>query len=266
MVWASACVFSHTKAARWTARDVRKIFSAKPEGRWTRKEAPMCFPPSPVHTSHPPTLWAWFLQSSLPLTVEKAVVWQPVGSTPASTSATARKCTWGALCCVRAGKSLGVPTSTALPSSKALGRGVTLRHSHQLLQHRRWLYINSFCSTKIHLHELASFLTVVNGFHYSFSPFSCTFLPPRRRHWSSCSQLWLPHWDPDCCLWDTSDSPVMMESILTADKIACCCRGNPGSKALLTFQPGTRWVCLTHCKKEKHFIWIQWGRRNKFIT
>lgn len=117
-------------------------------------------------------------QSSLPLTVEKAVVWQAVGSTPASTSTTARKCTWSALCCVRAGKSLGVPTFTNLPSSKALGSRVTLWHSHQLLHHGRWLYINTFCSIKIHLHELASFPTVVNGFHYSFSPFSCTFFPP----------------------------------------------------------------------------------------
>lgn len=234
-----------------------------------KKRSPHVLLPSPAHTSLPsPYCEPSFHRDPFLWSQRKQWPGQPAGSTPASTSTTARKGTWGALCCVRAGKGLGVPTFTALLPSKALGRGVT--KSHQLLLHIWWLCIKSFCSTKIHLHELASFLTVVNGFHFfsvfffSFYPFSCAFLPPRRRHRSSCSQLLVPLWDPDCCLWDTSDSPVMMESILTADRIACCHRGNPGSKVLLTFQPGTRWVGFTHCK-EKHFIWIQWGRRNKFI-
>jgi len=67
--------------------------------------------------------------------------------------------------------SLGLPNSAALPPSTAPGREVTLFCSHHLLQHRRWLCLNSFCSTKIHLPELVCLLTVVNGFHYSFSPF-----------------------------------------------------------------------------------------------
>lgn len=186
IVWASACVFSHTKAARWTARDVRKIFSVKPEGRWTCKEAPMCFCASPqvqcIHPTHTVSLLFTEIPSFDHGESSGLAVLLPVGSTPASTSATARKCSWGALCCVRAGSSLGVPTST-LPSSKALGRGVTLWHSHQLLQHTKWLCINSFCSTKIHLHELASFLTVVNGFHYSFFSFLLYIPRSMRKAW-----------------------------------------------------------------------------------
>lgn len=66
--------------------------------------------------------------------------------------------------------------------------------------------MNSFCSTKIHLPYLASFLTVVNGFHYSFSPFSCTFLPPQGRQASEQLQPAVNR--PTETLTATSETPV----------------------------------------------------------
>lgn len=127
----SMCFLPH----KWTERDVRKTFSMKPEGRRTSKEVVMCF--LPAQSIHPsPVLRAWLSQSSLPLSMEKAVSGQPEDTMPASTSATARSVPGSLHAVLEWGAS---PTSIALPSSMAPGKKATLFHSHQLLQHGRWL-------------------------------------------------------------------------------------------------------------------------------
>lgn len=142
IVWALACVFSHTKAARWTDRDVRKTFSIKPEGRWTSKAAPMCF--LPIQSIHPPSLPYWepsFHRAPLPSVQREQGPGSRQGSTPASTSATAGKRSWGAPCCVGVGSNPGGALHLHCPAIQHGKRGCPV------------LYLSVTAAQKVALYE-----------------------------------------------------------------------------------------------------------------
>lgn len=160
----SMCFLLH----RWTERDVRKMFSIKPEGR-----SHHVLPPRPKHTPSP-TLRAWISQSSLPLSMEKAVSGQPVGQYACQHLCHSQEASLAhSMLCWSGEQAWGSPPP--LPCHPAWPR-----------EERPPCFIAiGYCNTE------GGF--VVNGFHYSFSCFSHALLSlQERRH--SCSQLWTSPW------------------------------------------------------------------------